>query len=316
MPNKLTKEQKDRLAHLEPRLRQALVNLDYIGAERVTSEIQVLLRPTGHENRLMHAKNILFETAMESGRIQTAILGFLGVRNKVNKSSRLYLEATALLAICFLRNADFNSAKPFMEEALKCEKNIKTPGPRAKFKLGLAKRFDDEALLASLTLQDGDRVVTADLDRVQDEAGKLVYSKNEDELFLLLGSSVSNRALEFINNVRETSSKCLTYEEKKMLPPPPKEKRDVGKSVFTAVNRVVWKSLCDKKSDVYKMWFTNGFQAVLDKKYLTSAIVAALNEFKAGIYAIVVYVTALIIKIGIEIFCELYKPTSLMALRK
>ncbi|OHX34040.1 hypothetical protein BJL95_05975 [Methylomonas sp. LWB] len=315
MSNNLTNDQKKQLSELEPKLREALKAVDYKEAEKITAEIQALLRPTGHETRLMQAKNILFETAMEASKLETAILGFIGVRKKVSKTSRLYLEATALLAICYLRKVDFSSAKPFMEEALLCEKNIKSDDSRAKFKLGLAKRFDDEALLASLAFQENSSPLT-DIEMIQADAGNLVYSKNEDELYSLLGSSVSDYALGFISNVRETSLRCLTYEERKKLPPPSKERREIGKSVFSAVNRVIWRSLCDKKSDVYKMWFTNGFQAVLDKKYLTTAIVAALNEFKAGVYAIAVYVTALVIKLGIEVFCEIYKPQSLMSLRR
>jgi hypothetical protein len=43
---------------------------------------QTLLRPTGHETRLQQAKAWLFEAAMEAGELDTAELGFIGVRKK------------------------------------------------------------------------------------------------------------------------------------------------------------------------------------------------------------------------------------------
>lgn len=102
-PEKLTAEQRAQLATLEPRLRSAADARDYKQAKAVTLQIQNVLRPTGHDARLMKAKNQLFEVAMETGNLTTAITGFIGVRKKVSKRTRLYLEATTLLAICYLR---------------------------------------------------------------------------------------------------------------------------------------------------------------------------------------------------------------------
>lgn len=62
-PKNLTKEQKEKLSVLEPMLQKATDSGNYEEAKRVTLEIQQLLRPTGHETRLMQAKNWLFETA-------------------------------------------------------------------------------------------------------------------------------------------------------------------------------------------------------------------------------------------------------------
>ncbi|QNH08204.1 hypothetical protein HNQ27_12310 [Pseudomonas sp. B11D7D] len=99
----LSEDQKNKLKGLEPALRLAASRRDYEQAKKITQEIQSILRPTGHETRLMQAKNYLFETALETGKIDTAISGFVGVRQKTAKSTRLYLEATTLIAICYLR---------------------------------------------------------------------------------------------------------------------------------------------------------------------------------------------------------------------
>lgn len=100
---KLSDEQRAKLAILEPMLMLAATARDYEKAKDITLRIQNILRPTGHEMRLMQAKNRLFEIAMESGNINIAISGFTGIRQKVSKRTRLYLEATTLLAICYLR---------------------------------------------------------------------------------------------------------------------------------------------------------------------------------------------------------------------
>jgi len=82
---KLTQRQKESLKELEPALQEAVRLGDYSKAKNLTKKIQELLRPTGHETRLMKAKNWLFEAAMEAGELRTAIAGLSGVRNKTNK---------------------------------------------------------------------------------------------------------------------------------------------------------------------------------------------------------------------------------------
>lgn len=311
---KLTDEQRAKLAILEPMLRSAADARNYEQAKEVTLRIQNVLRPSGQETRLMKAKNQLFEVAMESGNLNTAITGFIGVRQKVAKRTRLYLEATTLLAICYLRKKDLASARPYMLEAFEREKNIVSPERQSEYRVALAKRFDEEALLASLAAGDP---VHLDVDSVQEEAGRLVYSMHEDEILELLGSAVPEGALAFVQDVHKQSQGLLTYEEKKKLPSPASfaERKKLGKGILSAFQSVIWRSLCDKDSEVYKMWFTNGMQAVLDKKYITAAVVGALSGLNIGFYAVAAYLTALLIKIGIETFCTVYKPSSIMGLR-
>lgn len=311
----LSEKQKQQLSQLEPELRRASARRDFHACEQITARIQRLLRPTGHETRLMQSKNWLFETAMEVGKLDYAIRGFIGVRQKVSKTTRLYLEATALLAICYLRKRDLDGARPYMIAALRCEKNIRSENKRSEFKVNLAKRFDEEALLVSLS---SDEEFSLDIDEIQNDAANLIRTKHEDEILEMLGSNVPDTAMDFIQKVNSESQNLLTYEEKLKLPSPTSfyQKKKLGKGVLSAFQTVIWQSLCDKNSDVYNMWFTNGLQAVLDKKYLTGAIVSTLAGLKIGVYAIAVYLTSLLVKIGIETFCHVYEPRNLMAMRK
>jgi len=312
---KLSDKQKNELRDLEPKLKLASASRNFEESEKIVTKIQLLLRPTGHETRLMQSKNWLYETAMEVGKTDYAIRGFIGVREKVSSRTRLYLEATSLLAICYLRKRNLENARPFMIEALKCEKNLKSERTRSAFKVSLAKRFDEEALLASIVVGPEEHL---DIDQIQADAAKLIQTKHEDEILEMLGSKIPENALDFIQRVNAESNNLLTYEEKLKLPSPAtfQQKKKLGKGVLGAFQTVVWQALCDKDSEVYKMWFTNGLQAVLDKKYITTAIVAVLSGLKIGVYAIAVYLTSLLIKIGIETFCHVYQPNNLMALRK
>jgi hypothetical protein len=99
-PPNLSEGQKSRLRILEPALRQAVRSGNFQAAKIHAADIQSLLRPTGHEARLMQAKNWLFEAAMEAGDLQYAEAGFNGVRQRTSPAARVHLEATALLAIC------------------------------------------------------------------------------------------------------------------------------------------------------------------------------------------------------------------------
>lgn len=102
-PPPLTDVQKSRLASLEPALRTAVYAADYKLAKIIAIDIQEILRATGHETRLMKSKNWLFEAALNANELHTAEAGFLGIRKKTAETTRVHLEATALLIVCLLR---------------------------------------------------------------------------------------------------------------------------------------------------------------------------------------------------------------------
>ncbi|MCB2180813.1 MAG: hypothetical protein KQH63_02165 [Desulfobulbaceae bacterium] len=53
----------------------------------------------------------------------------------------------------------------------------------------------------------------------------------------------------------------------------------------------------------------------MDKKYLGTAITAAMTGLNIGIKALAVSAIALVIKMGIETYCEVFRPKSLMIAR-
>jgi hypothetical protein len=75
---------------------------------------------------------------------------------------------------------------------------------------------------------------------------------------------------------------------------------------------VIWKSLCDPKSEIYKAWYENGMAHVLSKKYYAIVVSAALIDLGFAAQAVAVPVTALLMKLGIEVYCDRYKPAEIL----
>ena len=166
-------------------------------------------------------------------------------------------------------------------------------------------------MLAALRQSGSDRPNSDDLYR---DAREIAETRTEEEIIILIGQSTPPSVVEFLRRVSDLTKKQLPYREVLLLASHEtiKEQRKLGEKVFSALRRVVWKSLCDPESEVYKLWFTAGMKVVFDKKYLTTAIGTALAGYKVGVYGIVVYSSALILKIGLEVFCDVCKPKPIM----
>jgi hypothetical protein len=310
-PPNLTEAQKKRLMRLEPALREAAKKGDYNTAMIITSDIQNILRPTGHETRLMQAKNWLFESAMESGEIDIAKIGFIGVRKKTKNTTRVYLEATALLAICHLRSNEIEKAEPLMAEVIKHEYCIKSEKRRREFKLNIIRRFEEEGTLASFK---GKYNEIFDAEELQNDAGKLILTENEDQIYTILGKHTPPETKCLILRIEQFSRNQLTAVDIKLLPDPRVRINDeeVGRTVFSSIKRVLWKSLCDPKSEIYKTWFNHGMKIVLNKYYIGATVTSVLADLGIGMRAVAVPIIALIIKFGIEVYCDRCKPIGVM----
>ena len=283
-------------------------------AKELVAKLQSILRPTGHHMRLFQSKNWLFEAAMEAGDIKLAIRGFEGIRISVKPKTRLYLEATALLAICYLRQGNIESAKPYMAEVLANDDVIKSDFQRRDFKRSLIDRFDEEAVLASLNNCGTEQLDPSDIEVL---AGQLVQTESKEDMFLSMGEMTPEHCVDALLRIDEFALKQLPQGDFKFLPGPKEctERRQVGRIVFASFKRTLWRSLCDPESDIYKAWFHHGMGVVLDKKYIGGAVVATFSGLGIGLKALAVSATALLIKFGLEVFCEVYKPKALMEAR-
>lgn len=313
-PPKLTDRQKQRLKVLEPKLKVAISNRDFSTAKSLVADLQALLKPTGHLARLIQSKNRLYELAIEIGEINTAIRGLKSNRTVVNSNTRLYLEATSLLAICYLRQEEIELAKPLIKEVLTNDTVIKSSRTRKQFRVEIVERFNQETALYSLKNKDKEDISKEEL---QEQVGKILMSQNEEEIYTTLGKSVPQHTKYLLFEVHQYSLKQLPSAERLALPSPEEKikEKEVGKTVFQSVKRVIYNSLCDKESEIYKIWYTNGMEIILSKGYISSAVLSCMNNIGIGMKLLSASIVALILKFGLEVYCEKNKPSDLMELR-
>jgi hypothetical protein len=312
-PPRLTDVQKQRLHNLEPRLHHAVKMGNYPLATTIAMDIQNLLRTTGHETRLMQSKSWLFEAALETGEFETAEAGFHGIRGKTSKNTRIHLEATALLAICLLRQGKIKKAEPYMAEVLKNDRVITSKTRRAEFRQHIISRFEEEAVLSSLI----SRSVGEPLDpkHIQEEAGKLLLrNASDNELFEAIGQASPPETIAIILKIQAFARKELPHVRILFLPSAEDKRRSVkvGVTVFEALKRRLYATVCDQNSDLYKAWFTQGLGVVLNKLYIGGAVTTLLIDMSAGTKALAIPVAAFLLKFGVEVFCEKHKPRDIM----
>lgn len=310
---KLTADQKKKLAVLEPQLKEAVKRRDLNLAKETTLQLQSLLRESGHETRLMHCKNWLFEAAIEAGEHDYAKTGLRAVREKTNSNTRVHLEATALLAICLLRQGLTEESKPFMSEVLRNDKVIRSDKKRREFRCHIVRRFEEEAVLGAF--KDSPKSDPLFPQEIQDEAGKLVM-KNLDveEIFLRIGQASPPKVSALILQVDAFSRGNLPEDVIKFLPSPQDkvDQKHVGMTVHEALKRRLHASLCDKDSEIYQAWTKQGLGFVLSKTFIGTAVAMLFLDIGSGSAALAIPVAAIIIKLGVEVWCETHKPSQTM----
>lgn len=309
-PPALTEVQKRRLATLEPALREAVYAADYEGAKAIAADLQSVLRSSGHETRLMRAKVWLFEAALNAGELQVADSGLSGVCSKTAIGTRIHLEALSLRAVCKIRLGKLAEAERLIERAVD-SKAIRDPAKRRKFVQSITHRFQLEAYLFAAKGQLSDNL---DPQEVDAEAVQAVRTKTDDELYAELAVALPRSVIEATLRLDKATRLRLTHDELLLLPSPAalERRRDQGKTFFQSLKLVVWKSLCDPKSDVYQAWFTNGISHFLSKKYYAVVVTTALVDLGIAAKAIAVPATALLMKLGVEVYCEMYRPGEIL----
>lgn len=311
----LTDKQKERLKILEPKLDAAIQKRDYETAKSLVIDIQNILRPTLHYVRLCHSKNKLYELAIEIGEFEFAISGLKSNLQTLNQRTRTYLETTSLLAICYVRMQEIEKAKPYIKEVLTNQTVIKSERTRSIFRSEIINRFNEEVALCTLK---SSSKPTYDEDEIENEVIKIIQNLTDQEIYSQIGQASPKATKDLIFLVYDFSTKQLPSNERLALPSPDQKIKDaeVGQTVFHSVKRVVYNSLCSPDSEIYKTWFNNGMQMVLSKNYIRTAVITCLVNLGIGVKLIAASIIALIMKFGIEVYCDKYKPLGLMEIRE
>lgn len=315
MNKPLTDKQKERLKILEPKLDVAIKRREYETAKSLVVDIQSILRPTLHYVRLCQSKNKLFELSIELGDFDFAINGLQSNLKTLNERTRIYLETTSLLAICYVRMQEIEKAKPFIKEVLTNQTVIKSERTRTIFRSEIINRFNEEVALCTLKSV---TKPTYDEVEIENEVIKIIQNLSDQEIYTQIGQASPKATKDLIFLVYDFSTKQLPSNERLALPSPDQKVKDaeVGQTVFQSVKRVVYNSLCSPDSEIYKTWFNNGMQMVLSKGYIRTAVISCLVNLGIGVKLIAASIIALIMKFGIEIYCDKYKPLGLMEIRE
>lgn len=251
---------------------------------------------------------------MEANNFHYAALGFEGTINKSNPSTRLNLEATALLGICYLREGNLPKARQLITRAVQSISNIKSDERRTQFHKRFLQRLEEESILSGLIDKTSKPL---DIEEVNNQAIQLIKTKSEGEILTEMGKAVPNNSLSLLDEIRETYQLRLPASDRRCLPAPltEKSKEELGKRASSALKRVAWRALCNPDSEIYKAW-NQGLSVVYDKKYIATAIVTTLGSYSITATMIAASAVALAFKFGAEVFCETFAPESLMIDRK
>jgi hypothetical protein len=311
---KLEGVQKERATRLEIQLLSASNRLDVNAAKTIVKDLEDIYTRFRQHNLLGIAKNKLYEIALDAGDFKFAEEGLLMARLEFTKNTRMWLEATSLLAICYLRINNFQTAQRLISEVLTNKQAIKSEAKRRKFRQAAIERFKEEAVLFAIKGNSvKDQIDQSQLIKLaQKEALRPV-----SEIFISLGNSVPPQAKSILQQVDSYSKNQLPSAEKLLLPPPKDEIKHekIGKTVFSSIKRVAYRALCDPESPTYKLLFTKTYDAIFHPVALGAAIASAFSGFGIISKAFLVPVIALIIKFGLEVYCDNYKPHDLMDLR-
>jgi len=307
---KLTKKQLELLRPLEAKLKEAVNSASPEKAIEIAAEIQALFPDDRKHHRLLRAKLWVFEACLDANRITYAQSGFIGVRKLSGNTTRLYLEASSLLSVCYLRNKKTTEAKKLVKEVIGKINNIDSDRTRHQFQKRFIERIEEECILTELI---GAGESKLNIEEVEAKAILLIQRSSDTEILKLIGNSVPTMSINLLSDMRAYSINQLPSPDRKILPSPEKaeQPQKIGKTTFALLKRIAWKTFCDPSSTIYKLW-SKRVPKVFNEGYFSAAIVATLGDFKIGIPLLASGVTALVMKYSAEEFCELSKPKGLM----
>jgi hypothetical protein len=309
---KLGSETLRRIKSVEDALREAVDQGDSKSAIHYAAEIQAIFGQDRTHHRLLRAKLWALECCMENdaAKLAYAERGFIGIRALSSTSSKLYLEASGLLALSLIRQKKPDEAKPIIREVISRINNIESSRTRHLFQKRFVERIEEECILAEL-IGTGDEELNFGL--VQAKAIELLQRNTDDEIFKLIGQCIPSDRLLLFAEVRAYSILQLPAPDRALLPPPEaaQEPKTIGRTAFAVLRRVAWKTFCKPSSPIFELW-SKKIPKVFNEGYFSAAIISALADLRIGIPLLASGVAAIVMKYSAEEFCALAKPKGIM----
>lgn len=310
MPKKLPEELLRKLRTLECELRKASQRGKPEEAIELATQIQALFGSDRTHHRLLQAKLWAFEACLDENRLNYAERGFIGVRRFASQSTRIYLEATALLSICMLRSKKTEEAKPLISEVVSSYNNIKSDERRRQFQKRFISRIEEECILSEL-IGAGDEKLEPQF--IHEKAVQLLQQNNEIELEKLIGNLLPASSVKLLAEVRDHAILKIPPPDQKFLPPKleSEKPKNLGKRAMAVLRRIGWKTLCDPDSSIYKAW-AERMPKVYNEAFFATALATTFANWKIGLPLLVSGVVAITMKYTAHDFCETTKPEGML----
>jgi hypothetical protein len=302
--------------HLAPlkRLEDALQKACRLGkvdrAQDCIIEIQILLKPYGNHHRLLQAKLWFFECVLDANNATYAESGFIDIRRKANKGTRIYLEATLLLAVCYIRKKDISTSKPLFKYVINNINNVKSDRTRRRFHKEVLNRIEQECILSEL-IGSGNEIL--DPESVHEKAVFLIQNNSDHDIYVLIGNALPSSAVNLLEDVRHFAVLQIAVPDQKFLPAPKEATKPLhlGKLAMAVIKRIGYRALCDPDSSLHKLW-SKKVDKVYSSAYFAAAIAQSFNQWKIGLLLLGSGLAAIAMKCSAAEFCEMAKPESLM----
>jgi hypothetical protein len=305
MQNILSAGQRKQLRNLESQLNIATKRNDYQNAKSLFLNIQAILKATGNFERLALSENKLYALAIELSDLDFAINGLLSNRLLLFPETMVYLESVSLLAIAYLRKLEILKAKPYIEEVLTNEIAISSTKKRMLWRQKMLDRFKYEVTINTLRYNYDSVYNEIEMEK---EIERLLHHNSKEELYEEIGAATPDYTRQMFLWLNNYSSMSGVFNDSLPEEPVPSMKnKEAGVTFFSSVKKVLYQSLCSSESEIYKAWFNNGMKLVLSKGYIKAVITSFLINLGIGLSLLVASVVALIMKFGIEVYCEQFK---------
>jgi hypothetical protein len=314
MANPIKPEHLKQLRPLELGLQRAVRGGDVAAAEEALKRIQALLSPYGFHHRLLESRLWYFEGLLDANHVSVAESGFVGIRKRASRHTRLHIEASFFLAICYLRQKETQKAKSLIRQVLAELNKIQSAETRQLFQKRIIERLEEEAILTHLIGADEGPLREKE---IHEHAIKLIQSKSEDEILELLARNIPQPAFALLLDVRDDAILQLPTPDRKLLPASgkPTPVLRIGQRTFAVLKRIGWKTLCDSNSPLFKLW-SKKMPEVYSAAYFAGAVTKSFSDWRIGLPLLAAGVVAIAMKYSAQEFCECARPEWVMETRR
>lgn len=290
-------------------------------ARKIFKEIEDFLLQQNKTVSLHEVRLLYCETLLRAGKIQDALVDLTSMLKFVNKNTRLYLEALAIITLCLIRQND-KDANNYIEYTLESLKNIRNAKRRMLFEERFVALIKQETILSGLTDKKGTTHKISEFEEKLKKEVEILLDRTEEDILKLMRASIPESIIDLLNMRIQFLRPRLKGKALLLLPGPniTETKKHftlyVQEETEITFRAIFARIICDPKNEIYKKWSSTIDTLWADKKILMGLIAASALNQKIAVIPLLASGIAFTFRIGIYVFCERYGPFSTMALRR